>query len=108
MSPKKLNNKQRIKPPGFNPIQAWNELADFALDMYAYYLERIKLSFSNLPRDRQEQWVTNASQIICVGLTALVLSYFYKYFPLFARVAIVPMAIIGAWWVGTNIIPKKL
>jgi len=88
--------------------QAWKQSTGAASKMWARYVELLRTSFIGMSRDRQVQLITNASQIVCVGLTALVLSYFYKFFPLFARVAIVPIAIIGAWWIGSNIVADAM
>jgi|SRR5277367_74582 len=88
--------------------KAWKQSAGAANRMWARYVELLRTSFINMPRDRQTQLITNASQIICVGLTAVALSYFYKFFPLFARVALVPIALVGAYWVGTNIVAEAM
>ena len=88
--------------------KAWKQSTGAASRLWARYVELLRTSFINMPRDRQTQLITNASQIICVGLTAVAFSYFYKFFPLFARVVLVPVALIGAFWIGTNIVAEAM
>jgi hypothetical protein len=88
--------------------KAWKQSTGAAGKMWSRYVEILRTSFKNMSRDRQTQLISHASQIICVGLTAVALSYFYRFFPLFARVALVPILLLGAYWVGTNIVAEAM
>jgi len=88
--------------------KAWKQSTGAASRMWARYLEILRTSFKNMSRERQTQLITNACQIICVGLTAVALSYFYRFLPLFARVLGVPIVLVGAYWVGTNIVADAM
>jgi hypothetical protein len=101
---------QKIKQELQNVTEhkAWKQSTGAASKLWGRYVELLRTSFINMSRDRQTQLITNASQIICIGLTAVALSYFYKFFPLFVRVALVPVALVGAWWIGTNIIAEAM
>ena len=84
----------------------WSRFVEKLREALDETFENMREAFNNMPPDRQNQLITNASQIICIGLTAVTLSYFYRFLPLFARVALVPALLVGAWWVGTKIATK--
>jgi hypothetical protein len=88
--------------------KAWKQSTGAASRVWSRYIEILRTSFKNMSRERQMQLISNASQIICCGLTAVALSYFYRFFPLFARVALVPLLLVGAYWVGTHIVAEAM
>jgi hypothetical protein len=70
---------------------------------WSRFVKEFRETLENKPTDPHDQLNLKISQMICVGLAAVALSYFYKFFPLFARVVVVPIVLIGAWFVGTMI-----
>jgi hypothetical protein len=103
-------NQSRAKQELSNLTEhkAWKQSTGAANQMWTRYVAILQTSFTGMTRPRQIQLITNASQIVSMGLTAVALSLFYRFLPIFARVIIVPAALVAAWWLGTNVIAAAL
>jgi hypothetical protein len=83
--------------------QAWRQTSTAANQMWARYLAVLRESFKRMPREQQDQYISNGCRVFCVGLTVLGLCYVYPLLPLFTRVWLVPLVIIIAWWPITRV-----
>jgi hypothetical protein len=94
-SKKKLNN--------ITESEAWRKAKGATDQMWSRYLAVLSESFKRMPREQQQEYITNGCRVFCVGCTVLGLCYIYPLLPLFTRVWLVPLIIIVAWWPITNV-----
>jgi hypothetical protein len=68
------------------------------------YVQLLKNSFNRMPRANQEALITRFSMIITIGVSIIMIIFFYPFLPLFLRVIGVPLGLAAAWWAGTRIV----
>jgi hypothetical protein len=47
------------------------------------------------------------SQIVTIGTSAVVLSFFYPFLSTFARVFVLPITLVAAWFIGNYLGRRK-
>jgi len=108
-SPGDREKPQGSKGPSQNQLsnitesQAWRQTTGAANQMWTRYLAVLQDSFKRMPREQQEQYITNGCRVFVVGLTVLGLCYVYPLLPIFTRVWLVPLVIVVAWWPITRV-----
>jgi hypothetical protein len=70
------------------------------------YKQHLVTSFRRMSRAEQEALVQRICMIITIGVTGVALLMFYQFIPRLARVFGVPAAVVGAWWLGKNMITQ--
>jgi hypothetical protein len=108
MDSKKLKprniKKPEPKPRNIKENKIWQDSIGALRQMWSNYVNLLSVSFHNMPREEQCKLITRLSQIITIGVTALVMTFFYQFLPLFVRVLVLPPIGIAAWLIGTRIV----
>ena len=97
-------DSKKLKPRNIKENKLWQDSIGALSQMWSNYLNLLNVSFHNMPREEQCKLITRLSQIITIGVTALVMTLFYQFLPLFVRVLILPPIGIAAWMIGTRIV----
>jgi hypothetical protein len=71
------------------------------------YLEMMSRRFHNSPRSKQDEYILRMSQICTIGAAALALSFGYPFLPVFARVFMLPLVLVAAWFIGGKLGRRK-
>ncbi|PWT94607.1 MAG: hypothetical protein C5B53_12750 [Candidatus Melainabacteria bacterium] len=95
---------KKLKPRNIKENKLWQDSVGAFRQMWTNYINLLSVSFHNMSREEQCKLITRLSQIITIGVTALVLSLFYQFLPLFVRVLVLPPIVIVAWLIGTRIV----
>ena len=104
LKPRNVKENEKPKPGNIKENKVWQDSIGAMRQMWSNYLNLLSVSFHNMPRDQQCKLITRLSQIITIGVTALVMNLFYQFLPLLVRVLILPPIGIAAWLIGTRIV----
>lgn len=96
------------KPRSIQETQVWKDSTGGIKKMWGNYLNLLARTFSQLPREEQERYITRFSITIAVGAACVMASFFYWFLPPLVRVLIVPVFIGGAWWAGAKLIAPQV
>lgn len=64
------------------------------------YLALLKQRFSELNPEVQQLIATRMTQVVLVGTTIVLISFVYAFVPLFVRVFMLPVFMLGAWYLA--------
>lgn len=91
-------------PQNIAETPAWKASQRGANRIWNNYKSVLANSFRRMTRAEQENLVQRMCMIITVGVTLLALLLFYGMMPRLMRVLGVPVAVLGAYWVGNKIV----
>src|SRR6516162_7342313 len=97
-------DSKNLKPRNIKETKVWQDTVGATQQLWSNYVNLLSVSFRNMPREEQCRLITRLSQYITIGVTALALSFFYQFLPLFFRVLALPAILVGSWLIGTRVV----
>lgn len=94
----------RGNPRNIQETQAWQKSQAGIQNMWANYRRVLKTSWQKMPRADQEALITRLCQIVTIGVSVLVLMFFYGFLPKLIAIFAVPGVLIASFWAGTKIV----
>jgi hypothetical protein len=102
MDASNLNGKRRQMP---QPIQDGQKGLK---KLIAAYFNFLRTSFRNTPRYQQESYINRFSQIVCIGISAVILNSFYSVLLPQVRIISLPIIVGLAWYVANKVVAPVL
>lgn len=93
-----------MQPNNLRETKIWKDSVGGAQGMWNQYIAFVGKSFENLPLEKQENYILRMCQAFTIGSTVLVFSLFYYFIPTIVRIFLLPVVLIGSWWLGTNVV----
>lgn len=108
MQPRKPVNSnkqpQEGKPRNIFETVAWKRSINAATGLWSNYRNLLKNSFEQMPRAIQEQLISRLCLIVTLGVTIVLLMFVYTFIPQLIREILVPLVLIGSFWLGKNVV----
>jgi hypothetical protein len=92
------------KPRNIFETVVWQKSASAVTGLWANYRNLLKNSFEQMPRAMQEQLISRVCLIVTLGVTTVLLMFIYTFIPQIIREILVPLVLVGAFWVGKNVV----
>ena len=96
------------RPKSVMDTKIWKESMGGAGRFWFNYTNTLKTAFNRMDRRQQEELVTRMSQIITVGAAVVTTYVWYWFMPQVVRVFVLPVVLVGSWWVGTRIVAPNV
>jgi hypothetical protein len=91
-------------PKSIQDTQAWQSSQAGLANMWGNYRRVLKTSWQKMPRSDQEALITRLCQIVTIGVSVLVLMFFYGFLPKVIAIFAVPGVLVGSFWAGTKVV----
>lgn len=91
-------------PRNIQETQAWQQSQAGLKNMWTNYKRVLKSSWQKMPRVDQEALITRLCQIVTIGVSILVLMFFYGFLPKLIAIFAVPGVLILSFWAGTKVV----
>lgn len=91
-------------PRSIQDTQGWQQSQAGLQNMWTNYRRVLKTSWQRMPRTDQEALITRLCQIVTIGVSILVLMFFYGFLPKLIALFAVPGVLIASFYVGTKIV----
>lgn len=95
-------------PKNIQETKAWKDGVGGLQRFWSNYLNSLKTAFQRLDRRGQEELIIRMCQIMTVGAAIITTSIWYYFMPPNVRVLILPVVLVGAWWLGTKIVGPSM
>jgi len=91
-------------PRSIQDTQAWQKSQIGLQNFWANYKRVLKTSWQRMSRSDQEALILRFCQIVTMGVSVLVLVFFYQFLPQLLRLLAPPVVGFGSFFVGTKIV----
>ena len=95
---------QAGKPRNIFETTVWKKGVSAVTGLWANYRNLLKNSFEQMPRAMQEQLISRVCLIVTIGVTTVLLMFIYTFIPQIVREIMVPLALVGSFWLGKNVV----
>lgn len=102
------NKKTPSGPRNIQETKAWKDGVGGLGRFWGNYVNSLKVAFQRLDRRGQEELIIRMCQIMTVGAAIITTSIWYYFMPANVRVLILPVVLVGAWWLGTKIVGPSM
>lgn len=82
----------------------WQNSVGAISKFWANYQNLLSLSFKRMPREMQEQLISRICMIITIGVATILIMFFYPFIPQYIRIPLVPISIIGSYWLANRVV----
>jgi hypothetical protein len=96
------------RPANLRDTKAWQNVSGGIQGIWAKYLATLASAFSRMTRTEQIDLIIKGSQIVTIGVAVVGLGLFYYFLNVMIRVFATPALLVGAWWVGTNVVAPAM
>ena len=97
-------DKPSAKPRNIFETTVWKKSTNAVTGLWANYRNLLRNSFEQMPRAMQEQLISRVCLIVTLGVTTVLLVFVYTFIPQIIREILVPLVLVGAFWVGKNVV----
>ncbi|GEM_PF-1805193 len=91
-------------PRNIQETEAWQHSRAGLKNIWANYKATLAAAWKRMPRADQEAVVTRLCMIVTVGVTVVVIMFFYGFMPPLIRLVGVPALGLGSYWAGTRLV----
>lgn len=102
--PRRQAGGRQGSPRSIQETQAWQSSQAGLQNMWANYRRVLKTSWQRMPRTEQEALITRLCQIVTMGVSVLVLMFFYSFLPKLIAIFAVPGVLVASFYTGTKIV----
>jgi hypothetical protein len=92
------------KPRNIFETVVWQKSLGAVARLWSNYCSLLRSSFEQMPRAMQEQLISRICLIVTIGVTTVLLMFVYTFIPQLIREIIVPLALVGSFWLGKSVV----
>ena len=106
--PDSLPSQWNKKSQKIKESRAWQDGMGGITRFWNNYVNALKMAFNRLDRVGQEDLIMRGSQIVTVGAAIITTYIWYWFMPQGIRVIVLPIVLIGSWWLGTRVVAPSM